>query len=102
MNKIGLILAIVYLLIVAQPLWFAFVNPGNAPYTLLGSRFGLFVVTLPGSALVDWCKNFADPSDYSLREKIESTVYIVSLLVNIVALYFIGSLISKLYGYFIK
>jgi hypothetical protein len=102
MNKIGLILAIIYILVAAQPLWFAFVDPGNAPYILMGSRFGLFVVTLPGSAFVEWFKNFAGPGDYSLREKIESAVYIVSLLVNIVVLYFLGSLISKLYGYFIK
>jgi hypothetical protein len=102
MSKIGIAFVVVYIIIAIRPLWFAFADPGNSPYVLLGSRFGLFVVTLPGSMLVDWCKSFVDQADYSSREKIESLVYIISFLVNSIVLYFVGTGVAKLYAYFFK
>lgn len=97
LSKCGAALSFVYLLLLINPIRYVFFDPGNAPYDILGSKFGLFVFTMPGSLSVDFFKNFARPDNYIARDRIELAVCLLSGLANIVIVYFSGWGAARIY-----
>jgi hypothetical protein len=87
-SKFGFLLVVRYLI-------FLLFATFSKSHPILGSNFGLFVATLPLSAVAEIFIKHAS-------NKLLTVLYVFFSFINVIVLYFIGFGISKLFTYLLK